>query len=104
MGEYIGFGEMAWETPAAFVRSKRVSEGGRTMRVVEFQRGFVEEEWCAREHAGYVLEGRMTVESAGGERVEFGAGDGIDIPEGPEHGHKATPLSDRVVMVLFEPG
>jgi hypothetical protein len=42
MGEYrIGFGEMAWEMPAAFVRSKRVSVGARTM-VVEFQRGFVD--------------------------------------------------------------
>jgi quercetin dioxygenase-like cupin family protein len=59
----------------------------------------------SREHAGYVLEGRMTVEFAGGGgRVEFGAGDGIDIPPGQAHGHKATPLSDRVVMVLFEPG
>jgi quercetin dioxygenase-like cupin family protein len=58
----------------------------------------------SREHAGYVLEGRMTVEFAGGERVAFGAGDGIDIPPGQAHGHKATPLSDRVVMVLFEPG
>jgi quercetin dioxygenase-like cupin family protein len=73
------------------------------MRLVELQRGFVEEEWCAREHTGYVLEGRMTVEFAGDERVEFGAGDGIDIPAGPEHGHKASPLTERVVMVLFEP-
>ena len=93
---------MPWETPAPFMRVKTVNAGRLTMRLVEFQRGFVEEDWCPREHAGFVLSGRMMVEFAGGASVEFSAGDGIDIPLGPAHRHKATPLTESVLLLLVE--
>ena len=102
-GYRIAFEEMEWETPAAFVRVKKVSVGSRVMRLVEFRRGFVEEEWCSKEHAGYVIEGSLRVEFAGGATAELREGDGIEIPPGPEHGHKATPLTESVLLILFEP-
>jgi len=98
----LAFDAMEWETPAPFVRQKRVDLGTKVLRLVEFQRGFVEEEWCTKEHAGYVLEGRMSV-AFNNEAIEFEAGDGIDIPPGQTSCHKATPLTERVMLLLFEP-
>jgi quercetin dioxygenase-like cupin family protein len=98
----VVFEAMEWETPARCVRQKRVVLSDRALRLIEFQRGFVEDEWCTHEHSGYVLEGRMSV-AFGDEVVEFAAGDGIDIPPGEASRHKATPLTERVLLVLFEP-
>jgi len=99
----VAFDEMPWQDAAPFVRVKKVSVGSRVMRLVEFRRGFVEEEWCAKEHAGYVIDGRMTVEFTGGVTLELREGDGLDMPAGPEHVHKATPLTESVLLILFEP-
>jgi quercetin dioxygenase-like cupin family protein len=98
----VAFEGMAWETPAPHVREKRIVRRGKALRLLELQRGFVEEDWCMREHAGYVIEGRLSV-AFGDEAVEFGVGDGIDISPGEASRHKATPLSERVLLFLVEP-
>jgi hypothetical protein len=103
MAEYrVAFEAMEWEAPATSVRQKRALLGDRVLRLGEFQRGFAEEEWCTREHAGYVLEGRLSV-AFSNETMEFATGDGIDFPAGGASRHKATPLTERVLLLLFEP-
>jgi quercetin dioxygenase-like cupin family protein len=68
---------------------------------VEFFREFVEPDWYRRGHIGYVLEGEMEIDFSG-QRVLFSQGDGIFIPPGEEHKHKATVLTDVVRVILVE--
>jgi quercetin dioxygenase-like cupin family protein len=98
----IPFSEMAGDSPAPFVSAKAVTAGSHRLRVVEFRRGFEEIEWCRLSHTGYVLEGRLRL-AFPAQEVVLQAGDGLHIPLGDAHRHKAMPLSDRVLLVLFDP-
>ena len=98
----INFEDMDWERPAPGVRQKVHALGDRRMRLVEFSEGFVEPDWCTRGHAGYVLEGNMSVDFDG-RIIDFKAGDGINIPEGAENRHKAKiAMGEMVLLLLFE--
>ena len=98
----INFENMDWERPAPGVRQKVHTIGDRRMRLVEFSEGFVEQDWCTRGHAGYVLEGNMSVDFDG-MIIDFKAGDGIDIPEGAENRHKAKiAVGKMALLLLFE--
>jgi hypothetical protein len=46
---------MEWESRRPFVRAKLVVVGANVLRLVEFQRCFVEPEWCEKPPAGYVI-------------------------------------------------
>ena len=102
MGHYkVDFGSIPWEQPAAGVRSKACEQGGRRLRLAEFSRDFVEPDWCTKGHIGYVLEGEMELDFHG--RIEtLRAGDGLFIPPGSNHGHRARVLTDVVKVVLIE--
>ena len=97
----VEFDSIEWTSPAAGVRYKAFEHGGRKLRLVEFARDFVEADWCTKGHIGYLLKGRMQVDFSG-TVVEFKAGDGIFIPAGPEHKHKAKVLTDIALVVLAE--
>ncbi len=97
----VDFGQMSWEQMAAGARCKAYEQDGRKLRLVEFTRDFVEPDWCTRGHIGYVLEGAMEVDFQG-ETVAFRAGDGLFIPPGDAHGHKARVLTDFLRVILVE--
>ena len=97
----INFESMAWEEPADGVRLKAYEQGGQKLRLVEFSKEFVEPDWCANGHIGYILEGRMEVDFDG-KVIVFGPGDGVFIPEGREHKHKGRALTDKVKVILVE--
>lgn len=97
----IDFESMRWESPMPGVRFKACEQGGRKLRLAEFGREFVEPDWCTKGHIGYVLEGQMEI-NFNGTVVAFGPGDGIFIPTGEEHKHKAKILTDSVKVVLVE--
>ena len=97
----VDFQSMPWETPTAGVRFKAYEQGGRKLRLAEFGREFVEPDWCTKGHIGYVLEGRMEI-NFDGKVIVFGPGDGIFIPAGEEHRHKARVLTKSVKVVLVE--
>ena len=83
------------------MRFKAFEQDGRKLRLAEFTRDFVEADWCTQGHVGYVLAGRMEIDFHG-RVVTFQAGDGLFIPAGGEHGHKARVLTDSVTVVLVE--
>lgn len=85
----------------AGVRFKAYEQGGRKLRLAEFGREFVESDWCIKGHIGYILEGQMEI-NFDGKVVAFGPGDGIFIPAGKEHRHKARILTKSVKVVLVE--
>jgi hypothetical protein len=96
----VDFGAIPWETPMTGVRCKVFRDGRRQLRLVEYGKD-MPPHWCAKGHAGYLLEGTFEIRFASGVLV-FNAGDGIFIPAGDEHKHSARVLSDLVRAVFVE--
>ena len=102
MNQYrIDFEVISWKSPAAGVRVKVYEQNEKILRLVEFSKEFVEAEWCTKGHIGYILEGRMEIDF-NGRIVPFGPGDGIFIPSGDQHAHKANVLTDMLKVILVE--
>lgn len=98
----IDFDTVEWEQPEPAMRCKTVVRGDARFRLVEFEKGFREPDWCHAGHHGFVLEGEFQIEFAA-DVVVFRAGDGLFIPPGPSSRHKAMMLSDVVRLMLIEP-
>jgi len=97
----VDFELMPWEQKSTGVRCKAHEQDGRRVRLAEFTKDFVEQDWCTKGHIGYVLDGEMAVDFHG-RVVAFRPGDGLFIPPGREHGHKARVLTESVTVVLVE--
>ena len=97
----INFESMEWESPAAGVRFKAYEQNARKLRLVEFTKEFIEEDWCTKGHIGLILEGQMEIDFNGKKEI-FCPGDGVFISEGPEHKHKGRVLTDKVKAILTE--
>lgn len=97
------FAEMEWEYPAKGARSKTHVHEGRKIRLLEFSDGFSEQDWCTREHYGYVIAGPLPVEFQGGGVLHFETGAGIAIPAGTPHRHHGTVGAEgRIRLFLVE--
>jgi quercetin dioxygenase-like cupin family protein len=97
----VDFDSMPWETPAVGVRFKAYQQNGRKLRLAEFTKEFIEPDWCMKGHIGYVLEGQMEIDF-GGKVIMFNEGDGVFIPAGEKHKHKAKVLTNVVKVILVE--
>ena len=71
------------------------------LRLVEFDKEFVEPDWCTKGHIGYILEGQIEIDFDG-KVIIFGPGDGVFIQAGEEHKHKGKVLTDTVKVILVE--
>jgi quercetin dioxygenase-like cupin family protein len=96
----IDFAELKWNFPIQWVRQKCLTHNGQKLRVVEYLQD-MEPHWCNKGHAGYLLDGKMEIEFEN-EKIVFNKGDGIFIPDGDEHKHKAKILSDKCVVFFVE--
>ena len=97
----VDFKKMPPETPAIGVWFKAHEQDGRKLRLAEFTKKFVETDWCTKGHIGYVLEGQMEIDFDG-KVIMFGPGDGLFIPVGEKHKHKAKVLMDILKIILVE--
>ncbi len=97
----IDFGSMPWDESVSGIRMKVHREPEMQIRLVEFSSRFVEQDWCRRGHIGYVLNGRLEVSFSEGQEV-LEAGDGVIIPAGDEHRHKAHALTETATLILIE--
>ena len=97
----IDFEMMDWQAPVDGVKFKAYERGGSKLRLVEFSKEFIELDWCSKGHIGYILEGQIEIDFDG-DVIIFGPGDGVFIPEGQEHKHKAKVLTDTVKAILVE--
>lgn len=82
------------------VRHKIHSVDGRVLRFVEYSRDMIPH-WCSKGHIGHIVQGRMEIEFKNGVQI-FGTGDAVFIPSGPEHSHRAIPLSPVVTALFVE--
>ena len=96
----IKFSEYKWENAMDGVRCKVYRHGGKQLRLVEYTSEMTPH-WCDKGHYGYILEGEFEIEYPG-ETVLYKAGDGVFIPEGDEHRHRARVISESVRAVFVE--
>ena len=97
----IDFELVGWEMPTVGVRFKAHEQNGRKLRLAEFTKEFVEADWCTKGHIGYVLDGQMEIDFDG-KVIMFGPGDGLFIPAGEKHKHKAKVFTDTLKIILVE--
>jgi quercetin dioxygenase-like cupin family protein len=96
----IQFNQIPWESPMAGVRHKYVDYDGQRIRLVEYS-SELPPHWCEKGHCGYLLSGKMAIEYANTEII-YNEGDGIFIPDGPEHKHKDRVLSEKALVFFIE--
>lgn len=97
----IKFESIPWEVPAEGIRFKAYEQEGKKLRLAEFTKEFFEADWCTKGHIGYILDGQMEVDF-NGKVIMFGSGDGLFIPAGEKHKHKARVLTDKLRIILVE--
>ena len=98
----IDFADLPWKEAGDGLRYKEIKVGDHKMRLVEYGDGY-RDDWCSRNHTGYVLEGRITVQFEDKEHV-FTTGDGLIITGGKRTRHRASVApGEKAVLVLFEP-
>lgn len=70
--------------PLKGARAKIVQQGGKQLRVVEFDEELIETDWCRLGHASYILEGEIEIDYEG-EVVVYSPGHGFIIPVDKKH-------------------
>jgi hypothetical protein len=98
----VDFETIPWTQAGKGIRYKAFVNGNQRLRLAEFSEGFVEEEFCLKGHAGYVLDGECDTDFHGSiEHLK--AGDVIFIPKGEDDRHKnILGRGERVLILLFE--
>jgi quercetin dioxygenase-like cupin family protein len=96
----IDFTLLDWESLMPGARQKVVSRDGKKLRLVEYTRE-MSPHWCTNGHTGYIINGRFEIEFQD-EVIIFEKGDGVFIPDGAEHKHRAKALTDVVRAVFVE--
>lgn len=94
------FDKLEWESPIDGVRHKYIDQNGLRIRLVEYSKQ-MPPHWCEKGHYGYVIEGQMEIEYENS-KIVYNPGDGIFIPDGPDHKHKGRVLSERVLVFFIE--
>ncbi|HEY7382635.1 MAG TPA: cupin domain-containing protein [Beijerinckiaceae bacterium] len=95
------FDNLPWQSTGVGARHKQVALAGRQLRLLELTPALVHPDWCAKGHAGYVLEGRLELRFRTG-AVQCHAGEGFLIPAGEEHAHIPRALTDRVTLFVVD--
>ena len=97
----IDFSSIDWTTPADGVRTKEVIRGGNRLRLIEFSEQFKEADWCKSAHAGYVVDGELTLEFVD-VTVKFKSGDALFLPPGESTKHKAHVTNGKATLFVVE--
>jgi quercetin dioxygenase-like cupin family protein len=96
----IKFDEIEWESPIEGVRYKKYVYINKQVRLVEYSKE-MPPHWCDRGHYGMILEGKMEIEYPH-EKIIYGKGDGVFIPDGEEHKHRGRVLTESVKVIFVE--
>ena len=96
----VEFDKLEWESPFEGVRHKYIDQNNLRMRLVEYSKEMLPH-WCEKGHYGYVIEGRIEIEYEN-TKIIYKPGDGIFIPDGPDHRHRGKSLTERVLIFFIE--
>lgn len=96
----IQFAQMEWKPVCKGLMQKEVIRSQKKLRLVKFQEGFVEQDWCLKGHIGYVVEGSCSIHFNGAEKG-FSAGDALFIEPGNTHRHKMVMAKNESVTLFL---
>ena len=96
----IEFDTLDWESPMTGMRFKAVRHGSQQLRLVEYTEEMVPH-WCERGHVGSILAGRFRIEFPD-HTFTFNPGDGVFIPSGHAHRHRARVVNGPVRALFVE--
>lgn len=96
----INFNDINWESPFNGIKHKYLDQENIRIRLVEYSK-MMPPHWCEKAHYGYVLDGIMDIEYDK-EVIRYMKGDGIFIPAGKEHQHKAVAITENVKVFFIE--
>lgn len=96
----IQFADLDWESPLEGVRHKVGETQETKLRLVEFSAD-MPPHWCEVGHVGQILDGTFEIEFAATKQI-FNAGDGVLIPSGHAHRHRAKTLTPVVRAIFVE--
>lgn len=65
MNHLIDFDALPWCETVEGVRFKKMVYENQQLRLVEFSYGFIEPDWCLKDHAGYVIDGTFSIDYSG---------------------------------------
>jgi ethanolamine utilization protein EutQ (cupin superfamily) len=96
----IDFSRIEWKSLVAGARHKYLDQNGLRLRLIEYSKEMIPH-WCEKGHCGYLIEGRMEIEYQNA-TIVYNPGDGIYIPDGPEHKHRGRIISDKALVFFQE--
>jgi len=100
MNYLVHLDALPWESPAPGIRHKLYRCDSRVLRLVEYSRQMVPH-WCSKGHIGHIVDGSLEIEFGTG-TYRFEVGDGVFIPPGPEHAHRAVVLTSSATALFVE--
>ena len=96
----VNFNDLHWEEPFEGVKCKIFKHGDKLLRLVVYSKE-MPLHWCEKGHYGYILDGKFEIEYKN-EKIVYQTGDGVFIPDGKEHKHRAKVLSEFVKAIFIE--
>jgi quercetin dioxygenase-like cupin family protein len=96
----VNFNDLHWEEPLDGVKCKIFKHGDKQLRLVVYSKD-MPLHWCEKGHYGYILDGKFEIEYQN-EKIVYQTGDGVYIPDGKEHKHRAKVLSEFVKAIFVE--
>ncbi|MBZ5553011.1 MAG: cupin domain-containing protein [Acidobacteriia bacterium] len=84
MIETFSFERQDWAETSPGIRQKGFESDGHRFRLVEYAVDARHEEWCARGHLGYVLEGTIEFEMPD-QKILVKTGEAFHVAEGTPH-------------------
>jgi quercetin dioxygenase-like cupin family protein len=96
----VNFDKLDWEAPLEGVKSKIYKHKDKQIRLIVYSRK-MPLHWCVKGHYGYILEGKFEMEFQN-KKIIYQTGDGLFIPEGKKHRHRAKVLTEFVKVIFIE--
>lgn len=96
----IKFKNLEWKSLLKGVRHKVFTQRDKQIRLVEYTKE-MPLHWCENGHYGMILDGKFEIEFEN-ETIVYNKGDGVFIPSGNKHKHRARVLSDIVKVIFVE--
>ena len=96
----VNFDKLDWEEPLEGIKCKIYKHKDKQIRLVVYSRK-MPLHWCEKGHYGYILDGKFEIEFQN-KTVIYQTGDGVFIPEGKKHKHRAKVLTEFVKVIFIE--
>ena len=96
----VEFGRLEWESPIKGMRQKYIDQNNLRLRLVEYSKE-MPLHWCEKGHYGYIIEGQLEIEYEHA-KIIYRSGDGIFIPDGPDHKHRGKALTEKALIFFVE--